>query len=366
MNLPAASPSPSASASTTTEDFVLEVRGISVDYGIGPSALHAVDDVSLSLRRGEVLGIAGESGCGKSTLAFAMTRLLRPPGLITTGEVHYRDREAHITDVLALSEKELRDFRWEDLAIVFQSAMRAMNPVLSLRAQIDDVLVAHRSEMTKDDRYARTRELLSIVGISPDRAGAFPHELSGGMRQRAMIAIALALEPEIVIMDEPTTALDVVMQRRILSEIMSLRERFGFSVIFVTHDLSLLIELADRIAIMYAGRLVEVAGASELYERPRHPYSQGLLNSFPMLHGPKRPLTGIVGSPPDLRSVPSGCPFHPRCAHARPACRERVPALEPSPIATDSPGRLVACLLYTEEELGPPPDVLPTKASDVS
>ncbi len=173
-----------------------------------------------------------------------------------------------------------------------------------------------------------------------------------------MIAVALALEPEIVVMDEPTTALDVVMQRRILAQIMSLRERLGFSVIFITHDLSLLVEMADVIAVMYAGSVVEVSRADELYRSPRHPYSQGLLSSFPNLHGPLRELNGITGSPPDLRALPSGCPFHPRCPYVRPTCATRIPKLVPSPIRSDSPGRLVSCLLYSEDDLGPPPQSL--------
>ena len=349
---------------STPGDLVLEVRGLSVDYGSGPSALHAADKVSLSLHRGEVLGVAGESGCGKSTLAYAMTRLLRPPGLITAGEVIYHRRSTgEAVDILSLSREELRRFRWDELAIVFQSAMNALNPVLSLHAQVGDVLAAHRPQMTKRQRDARIGELLNTVGISPDRSRAFAHELSGGMRQRALIAIALALEPEIIVMDEPTTALDVVMQRRILAEIMSLRERFGFSVILITHDLSLLVEMADEIAVMYAGRIVEFSSAAQLYRSPRHPYSQGLLGSFPRLHGPRKPLNGIVGFPPDLRVLPPGCPFHPRCAYAKPMCAARVPLLSPSPVPGDLPSHSVSCLLYTETDLGPPPESLELEPS---
>ncbi|HLH46137.1 MAG TPA: ABC transporter ATP-binding protein, partial [Acidimicrobiales bacterium] len=200
-------------------------------------------------------------------------------------------------------------------------------------------------------------ELLGLVGISADRVGAYPHELSGGMRQRAMIAIALALEPEIIIMDEPTTALDVVMQRQILSVILGLRQRLGFSVVFITHDLSLLLEMADRIAVMYAGRVVELSPASELYRRPRHPYSFGLLHSFPTLHGPRIELSGIPGWPPDLRDPPPGCPFHPRCPHAHDRCRQKVPRLlRQEGLGAADPE--VACLLYEESDLGPLPDEL--------
>jgi peptide/nickel transport system ATP-binding protein len=241
------------------DDTVLQVSDLHVDYGFGRDALHAVAGVDLTLRRREVFGIAGESGFGKSTLAYGMTRLLRPPGVITAGEVFYSPRGGSPVDILGLSDEALRQFRWTEVAIVFQNAMSALNPVLSLQVQICDVLKAHRPDMTRAARLSRMAELLSIVGISRDRARSFPHELSGGMRQRAMIAIALALEPEIIVMDEPTTALDVVLQQQILAEMMALRERLGFSIIFITHDLSLLLEISDTIAVMYAGRVVEVA-----------------------------------------------------------------------------------------------------------
>jgi len=334
---------------TNDDDVVLEVRNLSVEYGSGPGAVRAVEKVSLSLRRGEVLGIAGESGSGKSTLAFAMNRLLRPPGFITGGSVRYRAKSGQEVDILDMTGEELRTFRWAELAMVFQSAMNALNPVLSIRAQLADTLRAHRGRMTRKEEHERIIELLRLVGISADRASAFPHELSGGMRQRAMIAIALALEPEIIVMDEPTTALDVVMQRQVLAVIMGLRKRLRFSVIFITHDLSLLLEMADRIAVMYAGRVVELGASSELYKRPRHPYSYGLLHSFPTIRGPRIELTGIGGWPPDLRSTPPGCSFHPRCLHAQDPCRSRVPVLAPPPGET---ARQVACLLHEAAGIG--------------
>jgi peptide/nickel transport system ATP-binding protein len=298
---------------------VLEIRDLSVDYG----SLRAVHNVSLSLQAGEVLGLAGESGSGKSTLAYAATRLLQPPGRVPSGEVLFKGQ-----DLLTLTEKQLQVLRWNEIAIVFQGAMNALNPVISVGTQIDDVLRTHRPAMSRQERVARGRELLSLVGIPVDRLPAYPHQLSGGMRQRVMIAMALALEPEIVIMDEPTTALDVVVQRQILGQMMRLRETLGFSIVFITHDISLLVEFSDRIAIMYGGRVVEEAPAAEIYRAAKHPYSQGLLGSFPALRGPRRELRGIPGSPPDLRSMPAGCPFHPRCPHAMDVCGERMPSLD--------------------------------------
>ena len=347
---------------------ILEVKRLNVDYAASNGTVHAVTDVSFTLHRGEVLGLAGESGSGKSTLAYAISRLLRPPALITSGEVLYyppgsapengnapasrrqpgtAGQWATPLNILDFTDEELRSFRWNDLSIVFQSAMNALNPVMNIGAQIMDVLQTHRSEMSARERKERAVELLRLVGIAPDRLKSYPHELSGGMRQRAIIAIALALSPEIIIMDEPTTALDVVVQREILTELLRLREQFHFSVIFITHDLSLLMELADRVAIMYAGRIVEEASQRDLYLRPRHPYSYGLIHSFPTLHGPRRRALGIPGSPPDLRAVPSGCAFHPRCPLAFEACTTDLPLLHPVPAGSDSEHeQRVACHLY--------------------
>jgi peptide/nickel transport system permease protein len=332
---------------------VLELRNLRVEYGSDASPVHAVNDVSLTLHRGEVLGIAGESGSGKSTLARAVTRLLRPPAQIVGGEMVYTSRSGRQVNITDLSDRDLRKFRWEEISIVFQSAMNALNPILTLGSQIDDVLQAHRPDMHKADRIARMRELLQLVGISPDRASAFPHELSGGMRQRAMIAMGLALDPEIIVMDEPTTALDVVIQRQVIETISALKEKLGFSVIFITHDLSLLIELCDTIAIMYGGRIVELAPADQLYDRPLHPYSQGLLGSFPTITGPKRKLTGVPGYPPDMRRLPAGCSFQPRCPRAFEPCDLRVPLLISQDGGSGAPSADVACFLYERDGASP-------------
>ena len=364
MNAPNAPQATPFSSATN----ILEVRNLSVEYASASGTVRALNNVSIALGRGQILGLAGESGSGKTTLGHAIARLLRPPAAITSGQVLYfpadesrRPRPLNTLDgsqpidILQLSGKQLRAVRWSTLAIVFQSAMNALNPILRLSSQIDDVLKAHRPEMTTQERRERANELLRLVGISPDRIKSYPHELSGGMRQRAIIAIALALSPEIIIMDEPTTALDVVVQREILLEIARLRERFNFSVIFITHDLSLLLELADQIAIMYAGRLVETATRAELKQQPRHPYSFGMLHSFPTLHGPRRRMTGIPGSPPDLRETPAGCAFHPRCPMAFAPCATVLPKMRSSSVETSQ--QLVACHRYDSTYAGGP---LPT------
>lgn len=348
---------PAAGTPDAGRKVVLDIRGLSVRYGDGPDALPAVEDVSLTLRRGEVIGLAGESGSGKSTLAYGATRLLRSPGIVTAGEVWFypKDGAGNAIDLLGATPDELRQLRWSEVALVFQSAMHALNPVLSVEVQLTDTIAAHRPHLTRAERRERAAQLLEMVSISPDRLRSYPHELSGGMRQRVMIAMALALEPQVVIMDEPTTALDVVTQREILQEIIDLRDRLGFSVLFITHDLSLLLELADTIAVMYAGRLVEIAPAQAVFRRPRHPYTLGLLRSFPPLHGEVTGLTGIPGSPPDLRHVPSGCPFHPRCPYAFGRCEEEVPRLRALEAEVGGePARSVACFLGSDGHPRPP------------
>jgi peptide/nickel transport system ATP-binding protein len=323
---------------------VLEIKNFNVDYGLGDQGVRAVRDVTLTLHRGEVLGLAGESGSGKSTLAYGVTRLLPPPGVISGGSVIYHPPGDQPYDVMALSPAELRKFRWAETSIVFQGAMNSLNPVHKVSTQMLDVIRAHEPQLSQEARVARAKEMLKLVGISADRMDAYPHQLSGGMRQRVMIGMALVLEPQIVIMDEPTTALDVVMQRQILAQLVELRERLGFSVLFITHDLSLLVEFSDRIAIMYGGRIVEEARSADLYKDSLHPYSEGLLKSFPALRGPRRELSGIPGSPPDLRGMPTGCAFHPRCPHAFDRCATEIPVLG-VPEARNDPSRSVACWL---------------------
>ncbi len=316
--------------------LLLDVRSLKAAYLTKRGKVRAVDGISFTMEPGEVLGLAGESGSGKSTIAHAILRVLRPPAIITGGEVLFEGR-----DILKMDDETLSDFRWKKISIVFQSAMNALNPVMKIRDQLTDVMLKHG--MTKTEARSRAEILFDLVGIERQRLEAYPHQLSGGMRQRAVIAIALALEPEMLIMDEPTTALDVVVQKDILKQISLLREKLGFSILFITHDLSLLVEISNRIAIMYAGEIVEKAPARELFENPYHPYTLGLMNSFPSISGVSQKLTGIPGSPPDLVSPPAGCRFHPRCPRAMDVCKTIPPSTR-----SISAGHSVACHLFME------------------
>jgi peptide/nickel transport system ATP-binding protein len=329
---------------------VLDIEDFSVAYRTPAGDVRAVSEVSLTLHAGEVVGLAGESGSGKSTLAYAACRLLRPPALITGGSVRYHGRRADTpVDVLRLDPDGLRRLRWREVAIVFQSAMNALNPVLSVRDQLLDAVTAHL-RLSRPDALEKASSLLDLVGIPRSRLRGYPYQLSGGMRQRVMIAMALAADPEVVLMDEPTTALDVVVQRDILAQIVELKERLGFAILFITHDLSLLLEIADRIAVMYAGRLMEVGTAVAVHHEPAHPYTRGLLSSFPSLHGPRRELAGVPGSPPDPRCLPPGCPFEPRCAHRRDACRSVDMSL--IPVRSSGLGHVSACPFVTPDADG--------------
>ena len=318
----------------SSETPLLDVKDLQVEYLTAHGPVKAVDGVSFKIFPGEVVGLAGESGSGKSTIAHAILKILRPPALITGGEVLFSGR-----DTLKMDDAELEKFRWSNISIVFQSAMNSLNPVMRIRDQLLDVMEYH--DFPRDNALKRAENLFDLVGIDPDRLNAYPHQLSGGMRQRAVIAIALALSPDMLIMDEPTTALDVVVQKEILQQIALLREKLGFSVLFITHDLSLLVEFSNRILIMYAGELVENAPAQTLFTNPSHPYTLGLMNSFPSISGEKHKLAGIPGSPPDLASPPAGCRFHPRCSQAMSVCRETAP--EPRSVGPD---HSVACHLY--------------------
>jgi peptide/nickel transport system ATP-binding protein len=294
---------------------VLEVKDLSVEYASEAGPVRAVDRVSLDVASGEFLGIVGESGCGKSTLLFAIARLLSPPARIVSGEVRFQG-----SDMVTLDDEELRHVRWRHCSVVMQSAMNALNPVMNIGAQLRDAIEAHE-DMSGRKIQARSEEVMRMVGIDPIHLKSYPHQLSGGMRQRAMIAMALVFTPELVIMDEPTSALDVVAQRSLMLQIKELQRKIGFAAIFVTHDMSLVSHFSDRLAVMYAGRVMEIGKTQKVFADPKHPYSVGLMGSFPSIRGPLTPLRGIPGSPPDLAHPPGGCPFHPRCPHVMTQCR---------------------------------------------
>ncbi|SDS55856.1 ABC transporter ATP-binding protein [Microterricola viridarii] len=267
-----------------TSQKLLTVSNFSVTYDVDPP-VQAVRDVSIELERGEILGLAGESGCGKTTLAYGIQRLLKPPAVITGGSAIFHDSSGEDIDLNALSDSQIQAFRWDKASMVFQGAMNALNPVMNVGKQLGDVFTTHRPRMSRSERIEECGKLLDIVGVGRDRLRSFPHELSGGMRQRVMIAMALALKPQLMIMDEPTTALDVLVQREILQQISELRRVFGFSVIFITHDLPLLLEISDRIAVMREGRIVEINTAANIYHDPQDEYTRKLLASFPSLTG---------------------------------------------------------------------------------
>jgi peptide/nickel transport system ATP-binding protein len=316
------------------DDPILDVADVSVTYSTPSGLATAVDRVNLTLGRGEFLGVVGESGCGKSTLIFAIAQLLSPPAQFADGRVTFKGR-----DLVSMSDRTLNMVRWRDYSVVMQSAMNALNPVKTISAQFADVMRCHAAS----DRAAiaaRSREVLALVGIDALHLKSYPHQLSGGMRQRVMIAMALLLSPDLIVMDEPTSALDVVAQRSLMVQVKDLQRRLGFAVIFVTHDMSLVGRFSDRLAVMYAGKIVEIGPTRRIFDEPQHPYTRGLINSFPSVHGPRVPLTGIPGSPPNLIDLPSGCAFRPRCPLVMPQCAEIEPELY------DVDGDRVRCLLY--------------------
>jgi peptide/nickel transport system ATP-binding protein len=319
---------------------VLEVRDLSVEYILERGTVLAVDGVSFDLAPGEFIGIVGESGCGKSTLLFAIAQLLAPPAQITSGSVTFLGR-----NMVGLTDRELAAVRWKDLSVVMQSAMNALNPVKSIGAQFTDAMRAH-GVTSKAQIADRSAEVLRMVGIDPIHLKSYPHQLSGGMRQRSMIAMAMLFTPDLVIMDEPTSALDVVAQRSLMVQIKELQEELGFAIIFVTHDMSLVSHFSDQLMVMYGGVVAEFGATRRVFDTPLHPYSVGLLEAFPSIRGPRVPLTGIPGSPPNLASIPPGCRFAPRCPKVMARCEVEPPELY------EVKGTLVRCFLHEGEEPG--------------
>jgi peptide/nickel transport system ATP-binding protein len=316
-------------------DLVLRVQGLKVYYETSAGPVKAVDGIDLSVRREERFGLVGESGCGKSTTAMAFLRLVPPPGRIVDGHIVLDGM-----DSAQLSEEEMRRVRWSKVSLIPQGAMNSLNPVMRIRDQIGDVITTHEGPQSKRRLWERIEELLTTVGLSRRVAHMYPHELSGGMKQRVCIAMAIALEPRLIIADEPTSALDVVVQRVVAQTLMDVQERLGASLILIGHDMGLQAQIVDRMAVMYAGRVVEVATSHRIYKSPQHPYTQALIAAVPSLRLRKDFVT-IPGLPPALLNPPPGCIFHPRCPHVMDVCRGEVPRLREV-----APGHLAACHLY--------------------
>jgi peptide/nickel transport system ATP-binding protein len=285
------------------------------------------------MRRGEAMGLVGESGCGKTSVATTLLRLLPDNALIKSGHVYLNG-----VDLLKLSEEEMRQVRWNKISMVFQAAMNALNPVYRVGDQIIEALENHNEVRTNQEARSRVEDLFRLVGLEREMIDRYPHEYSGGMRQRAIIAMALACHPDLIVADEPTTALDVIVQDNLLREMTELQKRLGMSMIYISHDIAVIAEVSDRIGVMYAGRLVELGSAAQVFKRPLHPYTYGLMSAFPSIIGPKRELTTLPGEPPDLLDPPSGCRFHPRCPFATETCRREVPVFRDL-----GDGHFVAC-----------------------
>ncbi|MEZ5651094.1 MAG: ABC transporter ATP-binding protein [Burkholderiaceae bacterium] len=320
---------------------MLDIENLKVTYATRAGPVHAVDGLSLRVGEDEIVGLAGESGCGKTTLIRALLRLLPKGAQVSADRFQWRGR-----DLLALDDRGFRrDIVWNEISLVPQSAQASLNPVYRVGDQIVEAIREH-SRASRHEAHERVAELFELVGLEPRLARAYPHEFSGGMRQRAMIAMSLALDPALVVMDEPTTGLDVLVQERIIRKIRELRERSHNAILLITHDISVIAEMSNRIAIMYAGRIMEVATAVDLFEQPVHPYTLGLKNAFPSIKARGRPLISIPGSPPNLLGGVTGCPFAPRCPFAIERCTQERPALRA--VATD---HVAACHRADEADM---------------
>lgn len=314
---------------------ILELKDLKVQFPINIGTVRAVDGVSLKLEQGEVMGLVGESGCGKSTLGFSILRLLRPPGRIVSGEILY-----HEQDIVQMSEKEILSLRGNKIAMIFQDPLTSLNPLFRIDQQFIETLLTHEKGLEKKSAFKRAEKILESLGISPERLLEYPHQMSGGMRQRIMIGMGLILNPDLLIADEPTTSLDVIVEAQFLDLLNDLRRQYNLTIILITHNLGNVAQLADRITVMYGGTIAETGPAGAIFEDPLHPYSQGLLSSIPNIKLDQPKLVTMPGSPPDLVNPPAGCVFHPRCPRAMDICKVERPGV----IKQD--GRLVSCWLY--------------------
>jgi peptide/nickel transport system ATP-binding protein len=316
---------------------VLKLDQLTTHYRTLRGWVRAAENVSFEVNKGEALGVVGESGCGKTTVALSILKILPRGGVIRKGKILFND-----TDLVPLSTGEMRKIRWKGISIVFQGAMNALNPVFKVGDQIVEAIKLHEPKVSKADARKRAEGLLEMVGVEPERLNNYPHEFSGGMRQRALIAMSLACNPELLIADEPGTALDVIVQAQVLQLMRSLKEKLGLAMMMISHDLSIVAEVCDKVAIMYAGHVVEYGDIDVVFKEPMHPYTQGLLGAFPTIKGEKKKLTSIPGQPPDLLNPPSGCPFRPRCPYAMDVCKGTFPEMKKA----GSEDHYVACYLY--------------------
>ena len=304
---------------------VLEVENLTTNYRTIRGWVRAAEDVNFKVEKGEAMGLVGESGCGKTTVALSLLKLLPSAGRIRKGRILFNG-----ADLVKMNDRQIRKIRWKGIAIVFQGAMNALNPVFKVSDQIIEAIRLHDSHISKSQAHDRVSALFEMVGIDPDRADNYPHEFSGGMRQRALIAMALACDPEVLVADEPGTALDVVVQAQILKLLRELKDKLNLSMVFISHDLSIVAETCEKLAIMYAGHMVEYGTTKSVFAKPLHPYTQGLLGAFPSIKGPRAKLTSIPGMPPDLLDPPKGCRFNPRCPFVMDVCHTVEPKLLPA------------------------------------
>ncbi|MFO8165579.1 MAG: ABC transporter ATP-binding protein [Thermodesulfobacteriota bacterium] len=314
---------------------ILEIENLAVHFPINIGTVRAIEDVNLKLNEGEVMGLVGESGCGKSTLGFSILRLLRPPGRIIKGKILY-----HGHDIVQMSEREILSLRGRKIAMIFQDPLTSLNPLFRIDQQFIETLFTHEKGLSKTAAFTRAENMLESLGISPERLLEYPHQMSGGMRQRIMIGMGLILNPDLLIADEPTTSLDVIVEAQFLDLLNELRKQFNLTIILITHNLGIVAQLADRITVMYGGNIMEVGQVNAIFDNPLHPYTQGLLSSIPNIKLDQPKLKTMPGIPPDLVNPPSGCVFHPRCPYAKDICK----AQNPETFIKD--GRLVSCWLY--------------------
>jgi len=322
------------------KDIILKIRGLTIEFRVTRGILRAVDNVDLDVYKGEILGLAGESGCGKSVLAHAILNLVDPNGYIKSGQILFKQNDEYI-DILSLSNEELRKFRWDKISIVFQGAMSSFNPVIKIKDHFIDTVKDHESNKNEEEIVKIAKKLLKDFRLDEQVINLYPHEMSGGMRQRALASLSFILNPEFIILDEPTTALDVLTQKFIIKLLREIHEKTGLTMLFITHDLATLAEITDRMAIMYLGNIVEIGTVRQIFYDPKHPYTKALLQAIPSITKPLEDLNPLPGPVPDPLNPPSGCKFHPRCPLRFKACSESRPKL-----IDLGDGHLVACHLY--------------------